>query len=37
MSGGPDDAHITGEQDALVPVDAGLFQSEHGVIVTDDL
>ena len=24
MSGGPDDAHIAGEQDALVPVDAGL-------------
>ena len=24
MSGGPDDALIAGEQDALVPVDAGL-------------
>ena len=24
MSGGPDDAHIAGEQDTLAPVDAGL-------------
>ena len=32
MSGGPDDAHIAGEQDALVPVDAGLRHLDSQVV-----
>ena len=31
MSGGPDDAHIAGEQDALAPVDAGLLHLDSQV------
>ena len=36
MSGGPDDAHTAGEQDALAPVDAGKlkFHKVHPVDIS---
>ena len=32
MRGGPDDAHIEGDQDALIPVDAGLPHLDSQVV-----